>query len=68
MAGNKRPSFLKRQKEQKRLERAAEKREARVRKREARANGLDENGASEFAEESIEGVEEAMDLGDEPKL
>jgi hypothetical protein len=33
MAGRQRPSFLKRQKEQKRMERAAEKRERRLKKR-----------------------------------
>jgi hypothetical protein len=36
---SKRPSFLKRQKEQKRLERANEKRIARQQRREARASG-----------------------------
>ena len=40
MAGSKRPSFLKRQKEQARLARAAEKREARLARRHAKANGL----------------------------
>jgi hypothetical protein len=39
LARNQRPSFLKRQKEQKRNERAAEKREARRLKRKARADG-----------------------------
>ena len=41
MAGSKRPSFLKRQKEQARLARATEKREARRAKKHAKANGLD---------------------------
>ena len=40
MAGSKRPSFLKRQKEQARLARAAEKRAARLERRHAKANGL----------------------------
>lgn len=40
MAGSKRPSFLKRQKEQARLARAAEKREARRARKLAKANGL----------------------------
>lgn len=40
MAGSKRPSFLKRQKEQARLARAAEKRETRLARRHAKANGL----------------------------
>lgn len=44
MAGSKRPSFLKRQKEQKRLERANEKRLERQARREAReASGASEN-------------------------
>lgn len=40
MAGSKRPSFLKRQKEQARLARASEKRETRLARRHAKANGL----------------------------
>lgn len=40
MAGSKRPSFLKRQKEQARLARAAEKREARRARKHAKASGL----------------------------
>ena len=40
MAGSKRPSFLKRQKEQARLARAAEKREARRARKHAKAAGL----------------------------
>ena len=40
MAGSKRPSFLKRQKEQARLARAAEKRAARLERRHNKANGL----------------------------
>ena len=42
MAGSKRPSFLKRQKEQARLARATEKREARRARKHAKANGLDQ--------------------------
>ena len=40
MAGSKRPSFLKRQKEQARLARAAEKRETRRARKHAKAAGL----------------------------
>ena len=40
MAGSRRPSFLKRQKEQARLARATEKREARRAKKHAKAQGL----------------------------
>jgi hypothetical protein len=40
MAGSKRPSFLKRQKEQARLARAAEKRETRRARKHAKASGL----------------------------
>jgi len=42
MAGSKRPSFLKRQKEQARLARATEKREARRARKHAKTNGLDQ--------------------------
>lgn len=51
MARNRRPSFLKRQKEQKRVERAAEKRAARLMKRTDKAMEGDDN-ASELAEAS----------------
>jgi hypothetical protein len=47
MAGSKRPSFLKRQKEQARLARATEKREARRAKKHAKANGLDQPEGAE---------------------
>ena len=47
MAGSTRPSFLKRQKEQARLARATEKREARRAKKHAKANGLDQPEAAE---------------------
>jgi hypothetical protein len=40
MAASRRPSFLKRQKEQARLARAAEKREARRERKHAKASGL----------------------------
>jgi hypothetical protein len=40
MAGNKRPSFLKRQKEQQRLARAAEKREARRARKHSKGMGI----------------------------
>jgi hypothetical protein len=41
VAGNKRPSFLKRQKEQARMARAVDKREKRRQRKEARLNGED---------------------------
>jgi len=50
MAGNKRPSFLKRQKEQLRQARAVEKREQRRARKEARAAGLGESEFGELAE------------------
>jgi len=53
VAGNKRPSFLKRQKEQKRTARAAEKREARRIKKQGRVTDGDDPGTepdSEFGD------------------
>jgi hypothetical protein len=47
MAGSKRPSFLKRQKEQARLARATEKREARRARKHAKANGLESADAQD---------------------
>lgn len=44
MAGTKRPSFLKRQKEQKRLARAAEKRDAKRMKKQGKTLGNDSGG------------------------
>jgi hypothetical protein len=62
MAGSKRPSFLKRQKEQARLARAAEKRAARLERRHAKANGLATPEAEEFdAEPMVEGEEPPTD-------
>jgi hypothetical protein len=67
MAGSKRPSFLKRQKEQKRLARAAEKRESKRLKKQARAAGhqggendniLDDDQALEPIELDDAGAEE----------
>lgn len=65
VAANQRPSFLKRQKEQKRVARAAEKREAKRQKKQNRAAGIEEgddplldgdmmdgDGAEETADES----------------
>ena len=45
MAGSRRPSFLKRQKEQKRLARASEKRELRLARKRAQAAGEVDPGA-----------------------
>ena len=61
MAGSKRPSFLKRQKEQARLARATEKREARRARKHAKANGLDQPDAGDNDLEL-----EPMIEGDEP--
>ena len=60
MAGSKRPSFLKRQKEQARLARATEKREARRARKHAKANGLDQGEGTDAdleMEPMIEGEE-----------
>lgn len=59
MAGSRRPSFLKRQKEQKRLARAVEKREARRARKQAKA--LETAGAepSQLPAEPIEDGEES---------
>ena len=60
MAGSKRPSFLKRQKEQARLARAAEKREARKARKHAKANrasGGDLDAADDGIELPAEGEE-----------
>jgi hypothetical protein len=59
MAGNKRPSFLKRQKEQTRLARAEEKRTARRAKKHAKAN------QDAAANEPVDDLEPMID-GDEP--
>ena len=68
MAGFKRPSFLKKQKEQKRVAKAAEKRAARQARREASRNeeeptaGLAEiTDDAEVTEESAEGTQAAED-------
>lgn len=55
MAGNSRPSFLKRQKEQKRLERANAKRADRQARREAR--GTQPGGGDGIVEATDEGFE-----------
>jgi len=47
MAGSKRPSFLKRQKEQARLARAAEKREARRARKHAKSLGVPSDASDE---------------------
>jgi hypothetical protein len=65
MAGSKRPSFLKRQKEQTRLARAAEKREARRARKHAKASGL---VPAEDADDMLTPAEgdEALPADDEP--
>lgn len=62
MAASKRPSFLKRQKEQARVARAAEKREAKRQRKLAKANGLAPADEPEFDTEL-----EPLDAGEEPK-
>ena len=62
MAGVQRPSFLKRQKEQARLTRAAEKRAAKQARREAKAAGVAEPETFEL----LDGQPEAP-AGDEPQ-
>ncbi len=65
MAGSKRPSFLKRQKEQARLARATEKREMRRARKHAKANGLDQpEGADSDME--LESMVEGEIEGEEP--
>jgi len=56
----KRPSFLKRQKEQKRNARALEKREARSNRREAKATQGDKSGVSDEIEQET-APDESMD-------
>lgn len=62
MAGSKRPSFLKRQKEQARLARATEKREARRARKHAKAAGLvpPEDSADDLIAPEAEGEEEEI--------
>jgi len=57
MAGSKRPSFLKRQKEQARLARATEKREARRARKHAKANGLNADTQDGDLEPTVEAEE-----------
>ncbi|MGH7742601.1 MAG: hypothetical protein ACRENS_11345 [Candidatus Eiseniibacteriota bacterium] len=66
MAGNKRPSFLKRQKEQQRTARAAEKREAKRLSREKRRQDGDEFGRlDEMGNPVFDDEPEGMDAGEE---
>ena len=58
MAGSKRPSFLKRQKEQKRLARAQEKREARRARKQAKATAVADADAPDTQVEPTEEGEE----------
>lgn len=61
MAGTKRPSFLKRQKEQQRLARAFEKRETKAQRKQAKADGTFEP-EPEF--ELLKGPRELDEYGD----
>ena len=61
MARNRRPSYLKRQKEQKRVERAAEKREARRLRRTDRAMEVEDNSSP--VAEGLPSVENANEPG-----
>ena len=63
MAGNSRPSFLKRQKEQKRLERANEKRAVRQARREARASGQSPEGEFDETRPDVPGADEGETAG-----
>jgi len=64
LAGNKRPSFLKRQKEQQRTARAAEKREARRLRKQGRVTEIEESGGPDVAGNPVEGAEEPEDTQD----
>ena len=63
MAGTKRPSFLKRQKEQKRMARAAEKRESKRLKKRA-GTRMDDSGEPDAAANDLEGVEGVPGIDD----
>ena len=65
MAPKQRPSFLKRQKEQKRLARAAEKRQARQMKREMGTTQHDESIEPESVAEELAGEEAASEGTDD---
>ncbi len=65
LAGNKRPSFLKRQKEQQRQARAVEKREVRKARKQAKADGTFEPDPIDLLE-PFDGPPEPAD--DDPKL
>ncbi len=75
MGSSRRPSFLKRQKEQARLARAAEKREARLARKHAKANrvdGIDPDMVDSdildapMGEGDIEAIGEGADTAEEP--
>ena len=78
MAGSRRPSFLKRQKEQKRLARASEKRETRLARKRAQAEQTDSTEQvisgepTDLAEslDSVEGAnsEAAKPIDDSPEI
>jgi len=65
LAGNKRPSFLKRQKEQNRAARAAEKRESKRAGRESRRRGDDEFGRLDELGNPVSATDDS-ELEDEP--
>jgi hypothetical protein len=60
LAASKRPSFLKRQKEQARTARAAEKREARRMKKRGGTPGLDEANAESAENDELRGADEPI--------
>ena len=60
MAASKRPSFLKRQKEQQRTARASEKREARRLRKRGGTAAMQEAGESDVAGDELQGTEEAI--------
>jgi len=61
MAPTKRPSYLKRQKEQQRLARAAEKREARRARKHSKETDVEEPESQDVPMDSIGGGEETAD-------
>lgn len=64
MAGSKRPSFLKRQKEQQRIARANEKREVRRARKHAKSLGLTEPGEGDGTDAMLEPTEMGDDAAD----
>jgi hypothetical protein len=61
VAVSRRPSFLKRQKEQQRTARALEKREARRLKKRGKETAIEESAGADVAENPADGVEQSGD-------